>query len=339
MFCWKFFDADGEHLGNSDSHPTIDAAVSWLQKQAEEDLPDVDVDADTAQLSVVKHVKIQRKVQLIGLPELVAAGAVSAPAPATTEAPAATPRRGRKLAVVPAPADIADQVPQSPAEPAVTELANVMDAGSEREPERRHFGGIEINTKPVCAADMTLLDNQKAAVFEAFRDYLLQTGRRASAMQLIAHAETKLGSAVSRYDIENIVMRAQEDSEFIEHDIQWHIVNDTYSLRTPILDHGQVPEPEPQTALTPEPELEPEAAPVPAPAAPQSPWEIVVDDCTVELRVGSQWSHQVYGSAATAGTVAGRLRSHMESGASGPASVAQRFVAGRALASAAVPEL
>ncbi len=318
MFCWKFFDADGEHLGNSDSHPTIDAAVSWLQKQAEEDLPDVDVDADTAQLSVVKHVKIQRKVQLIGLPELVAAGAVSAPTPATTEAPAATPRRGRKLAVVPAPADIAEQVQQSPAEPAVTELASVMDAGPE--PEL-----AELTPRSRAEAEAVIADIQaqldaapavtSKAIVEAIKDRLLRTGVPATEAQLVGYLKSKLVGA-DGLDLSSIVDALTEDGTMLAAGITWCVVDGavTYSL------------------------VKPDAAPEPV-SAPQSPWEIVVDDCTVELRVGSQWSHQVYGSAATAGTVAGRLRSHMESGASGPASVAQRFVAGRAPAAAAVPEL
>lgn len=405
MFCWKFFDADGEHLGNSESHPTIDAAVSWLQKQAEDDLPDVDVDADCAQLAVVKFVKIQRKVQLIGLPELVAAGAVS-PQPETAPPAAPAPRRGRKPTVVPTPADIADQVPQSEPEPAVTELAGVMagDDAPKFVPENEHVAQVHatadrnandpvfraavvsnlcktINSyrgpvghwsaTPGMAAALntdtesvrTALDVARsngeiqafgyvcsqndlgdwqysppsrtpaeaeatiarieaeiaepvssAAVVDAVKDRLLRTGKSQTEAQLAAYIGGKLRT--DGINIATVLDALAEDGALLAAGIEWYSTGKTivYSLK--------------------QPESAPE--PTPAPTAPQEPWEVVCNGVVVELRVGDTWSHLVYQQPTAASTVADRLRGHMASGATGPASVAQRFLPGRA---PAAPEL
>lgn len=403
MYCWKFFDADGEHLGNSESHPSIDAAVGWLQKQAEADLPDVDVDAETAQLAMVKYVKIQRKIQLIGLPELVAAGAVS-PQPETAPTPSPAPRRGRKPAVVPAPADIADQVPQSEPEPAVTELAGVMagDDAPHFVPENEHvaqvhatadhnandpdfrarvvshlaktvasyapdpvshwsatpgmaaylqtdlvsvrtaidvarkngeltaaniyaaqddlgcwmYSGVAQRTPAEAEAVIARIEAataqpvSSAAVVEVVKDRLLRTGKTQTEAQLAAYVGGKLRT--DGVNIAAVLDALAEDGTLLAAGITWCVADGavTYSLKQP----------------------EPEPTPEPAPPAPptQTPWEIVSQGCVVELRVGDVWSHQVYQQPTAASTVAERLRGHMESGATGPASVAQRFLPGRA---------
>lgn len=92
------------------------------------------------------------------------------------------------------------------------------------------------------------------------------------------------------------------------------------------------PEPEP-TPAEPEPECDTSDR-VPRPDV--APWEVIVTGCAVELRIGDDWSHCVYSQPSSAEAVGRKLSAHMESGATGPASVAQRFSAGRA---PAAPEL
>jgi len=316
MFHWKFFDLNGEHLGRSEDFKTIAVAAAWLQLQAENDLPDVDVDAETAQLAVTAKVKIERKVRLAGMDSFLAAAGETIAATAQSEQP--VPKRGRKLTAVPAPVDIADQVPQSELEPAVTELAGVMSGDVELTPRSQDEAAAlvaDIQSKLDAAPAVT-----STAIVDCVKDHLLRSGAPATEAQLIARIDAKLKTNANGIDVSAILDALAEDGTLLASGIEWFSTGKTivYSLKPPASASEAAPEPVP---------------------APQSPWEIVNEGCVVELRVGSQWSHQVYGTAATAGTVAGRLRSHMESGASGPASVAQRFVAGRAPAAAAVPEL
>lgn len=317
MFHWKFFDVNGEHLGNSESFKTIAVAAAWLQLQAENDLPDVDVDADNALLAMTAKVRIERKVRLSGMDSLLAAAgetiAVTAqPETAPTAAPA--PRRGRKLAVVPTPADIADQVPQSEPEPAVAELAGVMAGDAEltpRTPAEAEALIVDIQAKLDAAPHVT-----STAIIDCVKDHLLQSGAPASEAQLIARIDAKLKAGASGIDVSAILDALAEDGALLAAGIEWYSTGKTivYSLK--------------------QPESAPE--PTPAPTAPQEPWEVVCNGVVVELRVGDTWSHLVYQQPTAASTVADRLRGHMASGATGPASVAQRFLPGRA---PAAPEL